>query len=100
MEIRCVAQVMRKVHNMADQTFKSLAEIGCTFHEKLVDIVGKDRAPSLPKVWSKGKPQRDNGSHNEDSAAHGRHAQAELSISVSADDCGGHEWVTLAEWGQ
>jgi len=23
--------------------------------------VGKDRAPPLPKVWSKGKPQREKG---------------------------------------
>jgi len=61
MEIRFVAHVMRKVHHMADKTFTSLAEIGCSFHEKLVEIVGKDRAPSLPKVWSKGKSQREKG---------------------------------------
>ena len=59
MEIRCVAHVMRKVHSMADQKFTSLAEVGCRFHEKLVEIVGKERVPSLPKVWSKAKPQRE-----------------------------------------
>ena len=59
MEIRCVAHVMRKVHIMADQKFTSLAEFGCRFHEKLVEVVGKERVPSLPKVWSKAKPQRE-----------------------------------------